>query len=260
VREAKPGYPWRLGATSFVLPGEIAANVEVLGPLVDDVQLLFFESAERAGLAQPLDLLFLRRCAREHRLSYTVHLPLDIRLGHPDRKERQRGRAEVLRLMEELAPLAPRCFDLHLVRETAIPPEQWLENLASSLAELAGDLGTARTLLAVENIDAPLALLAPLALAHGFSLCLDLGHLLRYGHGLAEVPALLPRAAHLHWHGLRQGKDHQAIADREQAAQLGEWLAAAAFAGVVTLEMYSLGKLTASLALLEEAWAQHRSP
>jgi len=260
MKRAKPGYPWRLGAPSFVLPADIAANVEKLAPLVDDVQLLFFESADRTLLTQPLDLEFLRQCAEAWQLSFTVHLPLDIRLGHPEKSERTRGLAEIARLVEELTPLSPRCFDLHLVRETGIAAEQWQENLAVSLAELAGDLGERKGLIGVENIDYPLALVAPLVAEHGFSFCLDLGHFLHYGHGLEQVPGLLGKTGHVHCHGVDNGQDHQALHDREQAGRLGQWLAAAGYQGVVTLEMYSLEKLSASLELLAEVWETHRLP
>lgn len=258
MRPSQPAYPWRLGATSFVLPADIAGNVEYLAPLVDDVQLLFFESADRTLLAQPLDLEFLRQCAETWQLSFTVHLPLDIRLGHAEKGERARGRAEIVRLVEELAPLAPRCFDLHLVQETGLAPEQWQENLAVALTELGRELGDSKKLVAVENIDYPFGLVAPLVAEHGFSFCLDLGHLLHYGHDLEEIPGLLGRAAHVHCHGVRDNRDHQALEDRQQAEQLGQWLTGAGYRGVVTLEVYSLERLTASLALLDEMWAPHR--
>lgn len=258
MRPSQPAYPWRLGATSFVLPADIAGNVEYLAPMVDDVQLLFFESAANSRLAQALDLEFLRCCAGEWGLSFTAHLPLDIRLGHRQREERCRGRAEILRLMEVLAPLAPCCFDLHLVRETGLALGQWQENLAVSLMELGRELGDSKKLVAVENIDYPFGLVAPLVAEHGFSFCLDLGHLLHYGHGLEEIPGLLGRAAHVHYHGVRDNRDHQALEDRQQAEQLGQWLAGAGYRGVVTLEVYSLERLTASLALLDEAWQPYQ--
>lgn len=255
---AKPVYPWRLGATSFVFPADIASNVEQLAPLVDDVQLLFFESAARSRLAQPLDLELLRQRAGDFDLSFTVHLPLDIRLGHGEKSERDRGRAEILRLMERLEPLAPRCFDLHLPWETGLGLEQWQENLAVSLADLARDLGERTGLVAVENIDYPFSLVASLVVEQGFSFCLDMGHLLHYGHDdLGQAPALLARAGHVHCHGVCNGKDHQALHHRDQAVELGAWLVNAGYQGVVTLEMYSLESLTASLALLAEAWHVH---
>ncbi len=245
---------WRLGATSCVLPADIMSNVRVLAPMVDDVQLLFFESAAKSRLPQPLDVQALRDFADQHALTYTVHLPTDIALGAASRAERQEGIAEILRLMAQLTTLAPQSFDLHLVREPNLPDAAWLDNLAASLQELSGALGEEKKLVAVENIEYPYGLVAHLVAEYGLSVCLDLGHLVRYGHDLEEGLGLLPRVRHLHYHGVRDDRDHQALADAEQARLLGTRLAEAGYDGVVTLEMYSLEKLKGSLALLAEAW------
>lgn len=252
------GRLWRLGATSCVLPADIMTNVRVLAPLVDDVQLLFFESAAKSLLPQPLDVQALRDLAEEHALSYTVHLPTDLALGAASRAERQEGITEILRLMDQLAPLGPQSFDLHLVWEQDVPEAAWLDNLAASLQELSAALGEEKRLVAVENIEYPYGLVAPLVAEYGLNVCLDLGHLVRYGHDLEEGLALLPRVRHLHYHGVQDGRDHQALTDAEQARMLGSRLAEAGYDGVVTLEMYSLQKLKGSLALLDEAWAGFR--
>ncbi len=244
---------WRLGATSCVLPADIMTNVRVLAPLVDDVQLLFFESAAKSLLPQSLDVQELLDIAEEHNLTYTVHLPTDLALAAAASVERQEGIAEIRRLMAQLAPLAPQSFDLHLVREPDLPEAIWLDNLAASLQELSGALGEEKRLVAVENIEYPYGLVAPLVAEYGFSVCLDLGHLVRYGHDLEEGLALLPRIPHLHYHGVQDGRDHQALIDVEQARMLSRRLVEAGYDGVVTLEMYSLENLKASLALLDEA-------
>ena len=96
--------------------------------------------------------------------------------------------------------------------------------------------------------------MAPLVAEYGFGVCLDLGHLVHYGHDLEEGLGLLPRVRHLHYHGVQDGRDHQALTDAEQARMLGKRLSEAGYDGVVTLEMYSLEKLKGSLALLDAAW------
>lgn len=252
--KAKARYPWRLGATSCVLPADIMANVRALAPLVDDVQLLFFESAAKSLLPQPLDVQVLRDLAEEHGLSYTVHLPTDLALGAAAKAERQEGIGEILRLMAQLAPLEVQSFDLHLVREPDLSDAAWLDNLAASLQELSGALGQEKRLVGVENIEYPFGLVAHLVADYGFSVCLDFGHLVHYGHDLEEGLGLLSQVRHLHYHGVQGGRDHQTLTDMEQARMLGKRLAEVGYDGVVTLEMYSLEKLKSSLALLGEAW------
>ncbi len=250
----KGRYPWRLGATSFVMPADLVSNVRILAPRVDAVQLLFFESAARSGLPQEIDLPALIGLGQEHGLVYTVHLPTDIRLGAADHSLRQEGIEEICRLMAELAPLAPIAWDLHLAWEEAISPAQWREGLDSSLAELARRLGAEKKVVGVENIEYPFGLVGSLVAEHGFGHCLDWGHLRRHGHDRQEALARLGQVRHLHYHGVRGEKDHQALADAGEALFLGEALSAADFEGVVTLEVYSLERLEASLALLRGAW------
>lgn len=247
-------WPWRLGATSCVLPADIMTNVRELAPLVDDIQLLFFESAAKSRLPQPLEVPTLRDLAQEHSLSYTVHLPTDLALGAAAKAERQKGIAEIIRLMTQLTPLAPQCFDLHLAMEADLPTAAWLDNLAASLQDLSAALGDRKRLVAVENIEYPFGLVAPLVAEYGFAVCLDFGHLVHYGHDLEEGLSLLPQVRHLHYHGVENGRDHQALFDAKQAWMVGSRLAEAGYDGVVTLEMYSLEKLKDSLALLGKVW------
>ncbi|HIJ77715.1 MAG: TIM barrel protein [Desulfobulbaceae bacterium] len=255
----KGRFPWRLGATSFVIPADISTNVRQLGGLVDDVQLLFFESAHNSTMAHEVDVAGLAELAVAQELSYTVHLPTDIRLGADSAALRQEGRDEILRLIDELRPLAPGCFDLHLCPEPDLAEADWLAHLDHSLGILAERLGGEKKLVAVENIDYPYPLVAELVAGHGFSSCLDLGHAARYGHDQAAALArLADNVCHLHYHGLQGGRDHRALTDGAAAGVLAENLMASGYEGVVTLELYSLDQLNISMALLAEAWQPYR--
>ncbi len=257
VPALKGHYPWRLGATSFVVPAGILENVELLASLVDDVQLLYFESTVNRRLEHAVDITALKDIAGEFQLSYTVHLPSDIRLGDADAAIRRAGIAEVVMLMEELSGLSPLSYDLHLHRDPDCVPERWLGNIEAGLAELAETVAEARHLVAVENIDYPVSAVLPLVSKYGFSFCLDIGHAIRYQHDLAATRAGISQARHIHYHGVRNGRDHGAITGQEEIspAVLGAALSEARFNGVVTLEMYEVKKLQQSMALLKRAWA-----
>ncbi|MDH5298652.1 MAG: TIM barrel protein [Desulfobulbaceae bacterium] len=256
-------YPWRLGATSFVVPAELMTNARLLVGRVDDVQLLFFESVARSRLPHGVDVDGLLALAGASGLSYTVHLPTDIRLGAADPALRQEGIDEICRLVNTLAPLAPSAFDLHLLPESALAPAAWLANLERSLAFLAGELGEAREGICIENIDYPCGPVFDIAVQYGFSLCLDVGHLLRYGHDWRAVVArYLGSSRHLHYHGVIGGRDHGAVAKEqgEVTAALGDMLRDHRYDGVVTLEMYDLEQLTSSLAELDRLWGARCVP
>ncbi|MEN8141362.1 MAG: cobamide remodeling phosphodiesterase CbiR [Thermodesulfobacteriota bacterium] len=246
----KGRFPWRLGATSFVRPAGVEENVRFLAPLVDDVQLLFFESQSRARLPHAVDIPLLAQLAAEHDLSYTVHLPLDLRLAAADEGRRQADLAEICRLVGELSPLNPLAFDLHLNLEGEMALAEWQANISRSLAQLAAELGEWQALLAVENIDYDPGIFSEVAAGAGCSFCLDFGHLLRYGHGPGR---LRPDCNHVHLHGVKDGRDHQALAADPWLAGVLRELARVDFQGVVTVELYKEELLRLSLAALAAA-------
>ncbi|RJX31147.1 MAG: sugar phosphate isomerase/epimerase [Desulfurivibrio sp.] len=249
-----------MGATSFVIPAAIEENVRYLAERVDDIQLLFFESPSQCRLPQKVDINLLQGLAQEHDLSYTVHLPTDIAPGSDSRVIRQQGVDEIVRLMEELAPLNPLCHDLHLAWPPELARERWLAHISDFLDRLNKELGRAGAVVAIENIDYPFSAVRQLALAHGFALCADIGHGLLSGQEPGELFADIPRAAHIHYHGVRDNRDHQALGGEQQACsrRLGEALQDHGFAGVVTLELYRSADLEVSLRHLAEIWLSYQ--
>lgn len=240
--------PWRFGATSFVIPATVEDNVHFLGPLVEDVQLLFFESRPRARLSHDVDIDRLADLAGEHDLSYTVHLPLDLRLGCLDEQRRQADLAEICRLVEELAPLDPLAFDLHLNGESALAPPQWQEQLARSLSQLRANLGPWQRRLAIENIDYELLEIGEIVRQADASFCLDFGHLLRYGH--ESWREFMGDCCHVHLHAVQGGKDHQALENNDWLTTILTTLRQGNFRQVVTLEVYNEVDLRHSLTTL----------
>ncbi|MCK9293649.1 MAG: TIM barrel protein [Desulfobulbaceae bacterium] len=256
----KGSFPWRIGATSFVIPAGIEENVRYLAGRVDDIQLLFFESPGHCRLPQQIDVNLLQGLAQEHDLSYTVHLPSDIQPGSSEEGLRQAAVDEIVRLMAGLAPLQPLCYDLHLALQPGLARDPWLGNIDDFLGRLKKDLGRERALVAIENINYPFNEVRPLVREHGFALCADIGHGLFYGEEPDRLFADIPRAAHIHYHGIRDGRDHQALGPEQQACsnRLGQVLHAAGFTGVVTLEVYRSAELQASLKHIEESWLHYQ--
>ncbi len=251
----KRRYPWRLGATSFVLPAGVEENVRFLADKVDDIQLLFFESPSKSPMPQRLDMELLRSVAQEHDVSYTVHLPLDIRPGSHSAAVRQDDVHEIVRLMEELAPLQPLCFDLHLPRED-MPVSLWMENLDSFLVLLKRTAGSDGSRLAIENIEYPFGPVRTLALENGFQLCVDIGHGLFFDHDMQQLFEDIPRALHIHYHGVVGGKDHQALpaAQSDLTVNLAETMTRCGYGGVVTIEVYNEKDLYVSLQHVSANW------
>ncbi len=115
---------FRLGVPSYVYPADILPNVEALAPLVDDIELVLFESSPEVrgqrsevsltNLPSVNTIARLAELAQQHDLTYTVHFPIDRHLGSPDIKERRALQKQMLAIMDRTRPLRPYAYILHL--------------------------------------------------------------------------------------------------------------------------------------------------
>ena len=75
-------FPFRLGTTSYIVPDDILPNARYLAGKVWDIELILFEVDDGPNnLPSPEVIDELSRIAQQHGLTYTVHLPLDLKLG-----------------------------------------------------------------------------------------------------------------------------------------------------------------------------------
>jgi sugar phosphate isomerase/epimerase len=259
VLPCRQKYPWKLGATSFVIPASVEENVQFLAGMVDDIQLLFFESSWKAQLPHAVDVEHLARLAGEHGHSYTVHLPLDLQLGSPDATIRQRGMDEICRIVEQCHTLEPQAYDLHLNRETHLDDEQWCTLCLESLLALQGRLGSTWDTLCVENVDYDFGLIADVVQQCGLGVCVDFGHLHHHQFS-AENWFSTHGVNHVHLHGVTHERDHQPLCleDIPFLQRLAQDMVDHSYGKVVTLELYKADALAKSLAIVHRAWQSFR--
>lgn len=248
----KGRFPFRLGTTSYILPDAIVPNIRFTGPFVDEVELVLFESRFADNLPTCKEIEELSSLAREYDLSYNVHLPTDVFLGHSDSEIRLQACDTILRFYERTLPLHPTLYVLHLEKNPPGDTEHdntsdWQGNLLYSLENLL-DRGMQRNLLGIENIDYPFQWIYPLIRELGLSICLDIGHLLVQQEELtAYIEAYGEEIAMLHLHGVADRKDHRSL----QEISHNDWHIISEFLinyrGGVSLEVFSLEDLTTSM-------------
>jgi sugar phosphate isomerase/epimerase len=232
-------FKFRLGSTSYVYPDDILPNVRQLGPIVEDVELVLFEVEDFSNLPNVAQIAELRQLAAQHDLTYTVHLPLDLRVVSGDP-----SLALARKVIALTRPLDPFAYVAHLnARE---PMERgnwaaWREGCIQGLQEMAeatGDMGR----ISIENLERwPHEEMYPILERIPVSFCLDIGHLWLQG---LDVPAVIQRLAArtrvVHLHGIAE-RDHKSLT-HVPPAQLRAALDAldqADYRGVVTLEVFS---------------------
>ncbi|MHC5053395.1 MAG: cobamide remodeling phosphodiesterase CbiR [Planctomycetota bacterium] len=251
ARALKGRFPFRIGATSCVLHADLAANVRALAPLVDDIEIVVFESDEVSPLPDDGTLDLMRRAADEHEVTYTIHLPLDVRLASPDRAERARAVAVCRRVIGRMREVGPFAYVAHVTGGDEAAARESLRRLG----EAAGD----PALVCVENLAAPTGALARLAADAGASLCFDVGHAALGGNERDGCAPWLERHVRsvrvLHVHGFADGKDHRDVSclpegtlERIAAALSGD----AGTPRVLTIEVFDEASFARSVAVMEE--------
>ena len=255
--DLKGRFPFRLGTTSYILPDAILPNVRFLAPLLDEIELVLFESGREDNLPSGEDIATLAALGEQYRLTYNVHLPTDVLLGHPDADVRAAAGATIMRFYERTRSLQPTAYCLHLEkdRHQEMTPDivgVWLTNLLYSL-EILFAAGLPPSLVAVENIDYTFHWIYPLIRDLDLPICLDIGHLLIQGEDVETYLELYgDRTVMIHLHGVEEGRDHRSlmgIPDRE-------WRIIAAFLkdyrGGLSIEVFSRNDLHRSLTRMEE--------
>jgi sugar phosphate isomerase/epimerase len=252
---------YSIGTTSFVHRASWLENAERLEGRVRDVELLLLDLDH--SVPSPGEIAALADLSRRTGLGFTVHTPLDVALASADEARRRRSAEHVARAVTLSAPLAPRAFVVHLFpgeREGAPPPDSgWRARAERSIAEILAT-GVDPAAICLESLDDGFAAVEPLLDAFGLSAALDVGHLARDRRPFDALLARnLRRARVVQWHGTEaSGRDHRSIRHfpRADAVRLLRALAAAEWAGVLTLEVFSEADLDDSLAVLADLEAE----
>jgi sugar phosphate isomerase/epimerase len=253
--------PFRIGTSSYIIPDDILPNVRFLAGKVQDVELVLFEVDDgQNNLPQPSTVRELRQIGRDQDLTYTVHLPLDLRLGS-DGSEQHASLLKARKVIDCTRELEPWAYVLHLdgreVKNTADSQElsRWNDQAGRALEIAAGWAG-GKDRLAVENLEGyPIDFWEDVLSRNQAGRCVDIGHLWRDGHDpIPYLERAFERTRVLHIHGIAE-RDHQSLAHVPQSEldRVLKWLVAQPYRGVMTLEIFGEADFVTSMAAVEEA-------
>lgn len=251
-------YPFRLGTTSYIIPNDILPNARYLAGKVSDIELILFEVDDGPNnLPSPEVRDELSEIAHEHDMTYTVHLPLDLKLAE-DGSERDQSLVKAKRVIDCTRGLDPMAYVLHLdgksVRTSTDAEliERWQSQSVRAL-EIVSEWAGGAEKLAVENLETyPLDFVQPVLARSPVSRCVDIGHLWLDGHDpIPFLEAALPRTRVIHLHGIAE-RDHRSLAfmPPEKVRAVWDELIRAKYEGVLTLEVFSEEDFTSSLEVI----------
>ncbi len=253
----KHAYPFKLCTTSYIYPDHIIPNVKMLGPYVDEIELLLFES-RFDSLPTMQQITELALLAEQYDLSYNVHLPTDISLTDIDPIAQSKAVNIIKRICDLTYVLAPSTYTLHLpYGETSFDGDGlkiWQDFAADSIEKLIAT-GIQSQAISIETLAYPFEWLEEIIKAFKLSVCIDVGHLLVNGFDVEEVfDKNSSNTSIIHLHGVANKKDHISLSKLplEQIDQIVGILKR--YYGVVSLEVFSFDNLNTSLTFLEKHW------
>jgi len=253
-------FPFRLGTTSYIIPDDILPNARYLADKVRDIELVLFEVDDGMNnLPSPQVVEELIELARQHDMTYTVHLPLDLKLGDDD-AGRDISLIKAKRVIDCTRELAPWAYVLHLDGRSVKDSKddnillKWKDQSVQAL-KIVADWTGGMEKLAVENLEGyPVDFIDPVLNRVPVSRCVDIGHL--WLDDIDPVPylqAALSRTRVIHIHGIAD-RDHRSLAfmPQEKVQAVLRELIRANYQGVLTLEVFSQDDFLSSLDTIEK--------
>jgi sugar phosphate isomerase/epimerase len=251
-------FPFRLGTTSFIYPDNYVPNVEMLGPYLEDIELLLFESEHTDALPSRQVITELCGLAKNFDLTYNVHLPTDISISSRNVDQQKKAVDTILRVVDLVDPLAPSTLTLHVpFQEDPFKDESvkfWQETVIKNLEILLAS-GIQSRLISIENLDYPFEMVEKIIFDLDLSICLDLGHLIVHNDDIqAFYSRNTDKTTIIHLYGVDKRHYHKGLNRLPQKFMDPIWGILKTFQGSVSLEVFSFDHLDASLKFLESAW------
>lgn len=249
-------FPFKISAPSFIYPDDYVPNARMLGPFLDEIELLCFES-HSSSLPSVETIHALKVLSGDLGFSYNVHLPSDLDPGNPVRTEQDRFVESVLSVMERTCPLNPTAYILHLPCRPSSSNENactgaWRNRISNVLRRLV-EAGISSRSLCIETLDYPLEWIEATIIEHNLSVCLDIGHLIVNCQDIETTyHRFADRIKMIHVHGVRDGKDHLSldVLDSNRLDKICSLLRR--YTGTVSVEVFSFDPLRISLATLKK--------
>lgn len=252
-------FPFKLGTTSYIYPDEIVPNVAKLAPFLDEIELVLFESEGLDNYPDETQMKDLMSLSIHQGVDFNIHLPIDIFLGDEEEEIRVKGVNIAKKVMERTLCLRPSLYTLHLDLRNKEGREEtdiktWRRRIGQSIKEIR-ECGVEPSRISIETLGYPFEWIEDVVEASGFSICLDIGHILITGQDLRlYFDKYLPKASILHLHGFQDKSDHLAIDRLPEPALKLIVSHLRDYHGIVSLEVFSLDDLKRSLFVLEEKW------
>lgn len=244
----KGKYPFRLGTTSFIYPDLYSENVRRLGPFVDEIELLFFESNHPDSLPGEHEMRQLAELSAELDISYNVHLPTDVFIASANPYERKAAVDVLSTFIKTISILNPVTYTLHIPHESHPGGDKVWQAYAFKGLRTLLENGMDPGLISVETLDYSPEHLVEIVDEFDLSICLDVGHMITHGFDPVSIfHKFKERISIIHLHGVHNGNDHVALDLMPEKEFAGVKTILNEFSGSLSIEVFSFSDLERSL-------------
>jgi sugar phosphate isomerase/epimerase len=250
-------FPFKICTTSFIYPDMYAPNVTMLGPYLDEIELLFFDSTYDGSLPDPAQIDELSGLFKKFELTCNVHLPLDISLGDSNTQKRVLAVETVKHIIRLTAPLTPSTYTVHFTYEEKNRSKTdiglWQKRIMKSFEEILKENITPEK-FSVENlVQYPFEWVDDIIIGTGIHTCMDIGHFLERGEDFETAFYKYASTTDiLHIYGVKDHKDHLSLDCLSKKSIHSLINILKDFSGIVSVEVFSFDKLRTSLEVIEE--------
>lgn len=248
-------FPFRIATTSYIFPDNIIPNVSKLGNFFDEIELVLFESLPPSSLPTEEDIRHLTHLKQQMDITYNVHLPYDIALTDPDPMRQDMAVHVLTTVLKLTQPLDPTTYTLHIPVYEKKVDTAFINATSRQLSRLLDsgiDAGIEPQKISIETLDYPIEWLDPLLNRYDLSVCMDFGHLIRYGYDPEQLfKKYKNKIVIIHLHGVQNKRDHghlNLLSEKERTV-IADILKQ--FKGILSLEVFSYHNLSVSLKTLE---------
>lgn len=258
TKSYKNFYPFKIGTTSFIYPDLYVPNVKMLGPFVDEIELLLFESAPVASLLSKAVINDLKHLSQELQVSYNIHLPTDISISDPNPVKQGRAINTLVNIIERVAPLSPSNHTLHVPYSADLTDDdhlkKWQDVVCRNLEKIVHS-GVPADRIAIETLDYSFETIEEIINELNLSICMDLGHLILHEY---DITTFFNKCANkisiIHLHGVNNYRDHISLENLPVELMKSVIKLLENFTEMVSVEVFSFTDLKNSLHYLEQHW------
>lgn len=263
MKNYKNIFPFKISTTSYILHAKknnVIKNINYLKKSFNKIQLLFFGKNHLDIFLNPVTLQNLSKIKNESSIDYSIHLPIDLDLLNDSSKLTQDSLDTVYKIFDDTEHLNIKEYILHIDKnrnEVKLNKKNFdkFKKVCKSIKQKIPN----PDFFYIENTNYDLTFFKDIILENGYSVCLDIGHIICFNHEFDPFINIFNNVINeIHIHGVKKGKDHLSLdkLDNKYIKSLINYLTI--YKKSVTIEVFNRSNLIKSVKFLKKQFRKDK--